>query len=171
VSRIAGSSRDVAMLGLRRQVVPVVTTLLAALLDALPIVATTPLLPDFAFLVLLAWRLLRPELWPAWAPLPLGLFNDLVSGHPIGQSMMVWTALFLLLELADSRTGWRDYWLDWLFAALAILAHSFAGWYIARLMGNRAEFVVMLPQYALSVFAYPLVARLVVGLDRWRLAR
>jgi rod shape-determining protein MreD len=171
MSRIAGSSRDVAMLGLRRQVVPVVTTLLAALLDALPIVATSPLLPDFAFLVLLAWRLLRPELWPAWAALPLGLFNDLVSGHPMGQSMMVWTALFLLLELADSRTGWRDYWIDWLFASLAILAHAWAGWYIARLMGNRAEFANLLPQYALSVFAYPLVARLVVGLDRWRLAR
>ena len=85
--------------------------------------------------------------------------------------MMVWTALFLLLELGDSRTGWREYWIDWLFAGVAILAHSFACWYIARLMGNRAEFAVMLPQYALSVFAYPLVARLVVGLDRWRLAR
>lgn len=171
MSRIAGSSRDVALLGIRRQVVPVVSTMLAALLDTLPIVVTTPLCPDFAFLVLLAWRLLRPELWPVWAPLPLGLFNDLVSGHPIGQSMAVWTALFLLLELGDSRTGWRDYWLDWLFAAVAILAHIFAGWYIARLMGNRAEFAVLWPQYALSVFAYPLVARLVVGLDRWRLAR
>jgi rod shape-determining protein MreD len=171
MSRIAGSSGEVAMLGLRRQVVPVVSTLFAALLDALPIVTTTPLIPDFAFLVLLSWRLLRPELWPAWAALPLGLFNDLVSGHPLGQSMAIWTALFLLLELADSRTGWRDYWLDWLFAAVAILAHSFAGWYVARMMGNRTEFVVMLPQYALSVFAYPLVARLVVGLDRWRLAR
>lgn len=171
MSRIAGSSRDVAMLGLRRQVVPVVSTMFAALLDALPIVATTPLCPDFAFLVLLAWRLLRPELWPAWAALPLGFFNDLVSGHPFGQSMMVWTALFLLLELGDSRTGWRDYWIDWLFAAVAILAHSYAAWYIAHLMSNVAEFAVMLPQYALSVFAYPLVARLVVGLDRWRLAR
>jgi hypothetical protein len=58
-----------------------------------------------------------------------------------------------------------------LFAAVAILAHGFAGWYIARLMGSRTEFVVILPQYAMSVFTYPLVARLVVGLDRWRLAR
>jgi rod shape-determining protein MreD len=171
MSRIAGSSRDIAMLGVRRQVVPVVSTMLAALLDTLPFVVTTPLVPDFAFMVLLAWRLLRPEIWPAWAALPLGLFNDLVSGHPIGQSMAIWTTLFLLLELGDSRTGWRDYWLDWLFAALAILAHSFGCWYIARAMGSRTEFIVMLPQYFLSVFTYPLVARMVVGLDRWRLAR
>jgi rod shape-determining protein MreD len=171
MSRIAGSSTDVALLGMRRQWVPVASTLAAALLDALPIVATTPLVPDFAFLVLLAWRLLRPEIWPAWAALPLGLFNDLVSGHPLGQSMAVWTTLFLLLEMADSRTGWRDYWIDWLFAALAILAHSFAGWFVARQMGSRTEFAVLFPQICLSIFAYPLVARLVVGLDRWRLAR
>jgi rod shape-determining protein MreD len=171
MSRIAGSSRDVAILGIRRQVVPVATTLLASLLDALPIVTTTPLIPDFAFLVLLAWRLLRPELWPAWAALPLGFVNDLVSGHPLGQSMAVWTAIFLLLELAGSRTGWRDYWLDWLFASFAIVAHSAAGWLVARQMGSQTLFAVMLPQLGLSIFAYPLVARMVVGLDRWRLAR
>jgi hypothetical protein len=38
-------------------------------------------------------------------------------------------------------------------------------------MGSQAAFAVMLPQLGLSVFAYPLVARLVVALDRWRLAR
>ena len=171
MSRIAGSSRDVAILGMRRQAVPVVSTLGASLLDALPIVAQTPLVPDFAFLVLVAWRLLRPEIWVAHMALPLGLFNDLVSGHPIGQSMAIWTLTFLLFELIDSRVGWRDYWLDWLFACLAILFHSFGGWYIARMMGSQVPFAIMMPQYGLSIFAYPLVARLVVALDRWRLSR
>jgi rod shape-determining protein MreD len=66
MSRIAGSSRDVALMGpppvgadpdhARRR-----------LLDLLPIVATWPIVPDFAFLVLIAWRLLRPEMWrPTW---------------------------------------------------------------------------------------------------------
>ena len=171
MSRIAGSSRDVALLGFRRQAVPVLSTLAAALIDLLPVVATRPLVPDFAFLVLLAWRLLRPEMWQAHVALPLGLFNDLVAGHPIGQSMALWTLTFLALDLVDSRVGWRDYLLDWLFAGLAIVFNLVAGWYIARLMGARMEFEVLLPQLALSIFAYPLVARLVIGLDRWRLAR
>jgi hypothetical protein len=38
-------------------------------------------------------------------------------------------------------------------------------------MGAAAPFSVLLPQLGLSVFAYPLVARLVVALDRWRLQR
>lgn len=171
MSRIAGSSRDVAILGMRRQTVPVVSTLAATLLDALPIVVQVPLVPDFAFLVLIAWRLLRPEIWPAQAALPLGFFNDLIAGHPLGQSMALWTITFLAVELIESRTGWRDYWLDWLLAAAAILFHSFGGWYVARIMGSQTAFAVMLPQFFLSVLAYPLVARLVVALDRWRLAR
>jgi rod shape-determining protein MreD len=171
MSRIAGSSRDVAILGFRRQAVPVMTTLAASLLDVLPIVATWPIIPDVAFLVLIAWRLLRPEIWQAHAALPLGLFNDLVAGHPIGQSMALWTLAFLAFDLIDSRVGWRDYWMDWLFAALAIAFYSAGGWYVARLMGSVIPYSVMLPQLALSVFAYPLVARLVVALDRWRLAR
>ena len=171
MSRIAGSSRDVAILGMRRQAVPVLSTLGASLLGTLPFVVQAPLVPDFAFLVLVAWRLLRPEMWPAHMALPLGLFNDLVSGHPIGQSMAIWTMTFLLFDIIDSRVGWRDYWLDWLFACLAILFHSFGGWYVARMMGSEVPFAIMMPQFALSIFAYPLVARLVVGLDRWRLSR
>ena len=171
MSRIAGSSRDVAIWNFRRQAVPVGSTLAASLLDALPIVTQTPLVPDFAFLVLVAWRLLRPEMWLAHMALPLGLFNDLVAGHPIGQSMALWTLVFLAFDLIDLRVGWRDYWVDWLFACCAILFHSFGGWYVARLMGSNVAFGVLLPQYALSVFAYPLVARLLVALDRWRLAR
>jgi len=171
MSRIAGSSRDVALIGFRRQWIPILSTLAASLLAWLPYVATWPIVPDIAFLVLVAWRLLRPEMWQAPVALPLGLFNDLAAGLPIGQSMALWTLTFLLLEIVDSRVGWRDYWLDWLFAAGAILLYTAGGWYVAREMGSAVPFALLLPQLALSVFAYPLVARLVVALDRWRLSR
>ena len=171
MSRIAGSGRDVAIWGLRRQTVPIASTLAASLLDVLPIVATTPLVPDFAYLALLAWRLLRPELWTAQMALPLGLLNDLIAGHPLGQSMALWTITFLVFDLVDARVGWRDYWMDWFFASFAILFYMAGTWYVARLMGARVEPVLLAPQFALSLIAYPLVARLVVALDRWRLSR
>lgn len=171
MSRIAGSSRDVALLGFRRQWVPILTTLAASLLALWPFVANWPIVPDFAYLVLIAWRLLRPEMWQAHLALPLGLFNDLAAGLPLGQSMALWTLTFLILDIVDSRVGWRDYWMDWLFAAAAILFYTAGGWYVARQMGSAVPFALLLPQLALSVFAYPLVARLVVALDRWRLSR
>ena len=65
----------------------------ASLLAALPIVSTSGWYPDFGFLVLIAWRLLRADAWPAWWAAPLGLVNDLFTGHPIGLSVALWTAI------------------------------------------------------------------------------
>lgn len=45
--------------------VPAATVLFACLLTALPIISTSGWYPDFGFLVLIAWRLLRADAWPA----------------------------------------------------------------------------------------------------------
>ena len=171
MSRIAYSSADVAIDTMRRHYVPIVSTIFACLIALLPIVMSSPIIPDFALLVLIAWRLLRLEIWAPTTALPLGLFNDLVAGHPIGQSMALWTTLFLIYEIMDARLVFRDYWMDWFVAALSIIFCMFGAWYIGYLMGNRIDFMVMLPQLGLSVLAYPIVSRLVLGLDRWRLTR
>lgn len=171
MSRIATSTADVRMRHARRQFVPIVSTVAACLLALLPIVVSSPLIPDFALLVLIAWRLLRTEMWTATTALPLGLFNDLVAGHPLGQSMALWTILFLAYDIMDARVVWRDYWMDWFIAALSIIFYTFGAWYIGRLMGNTIDFTVMLPQIGIAIFAYPVVARLILGLDRWRLSR
>lgn len=171
MSRIAGSSADVRMVHARRQYVPIVTVIAACLLSALPIVVSSPIVPDFAFLVLISWRLLRPELWTATTALPLGLFNDLLAGNPLGQSMALWTLTFLAFDIMDARLVWRDYLIDWLAAALAVSFYIAGGWYIGQMLGNRIELIVLLPQIGLSILAYPLVARIVLAIDRWRLSR
>jgi len=171
MSRIAGSEAEVAIRDLRFRYVPLTSTLFAIALALLPIVAVSPWMPNLGFLVLITWRLLRPEIWPAQMALALGLAADLVSGAPLGQSMLLWTAAFLAFDYADSLLGVRDYWLDWLLASAAILFHSAGLWYIALLMGSDVSFRIMVPQLALSILAYPVAARLVLALDRWRLSR
>ena len=170
MSRIAGSETEVAIGDLRRRFVPLASTIAAILLSLLPIVAPAPLVPDFGFLLLIAWRLLRPEIWTVRTALGLGLVADLVSGHPLGQSMLLWTGLFLAFEIVDSRLGFRDYWMDWLVAAAAIAFHGLGAWYIALLMGSDLALWLMAPQLALTILLYPFAARLVLALDRWRLA-
>jgi rod shape-determining protein MreD len=61
--------------------------------------------------------------------------------------------------------------MDWLFACLAILLYSGGQWYVARMMGSPIEFVLMVPQILLALLAYPLIARIVLSLDRWRLSQ
>ena len=171
MSRIALTHSDVRMRDFRRGYVPILSTIAACLLALLPVVVSSPIVPDFAFLVLIAWRLLRPELWTPLIALPLGLFNDLVAGHPLGQSMALWTITFLVFDLIDSRIVWRDYWMDWAFASLAILGYTLGDWYIGRLLGNRMDFAILWPQVIASILFYPVVARLILALDRWRLSR
>ena len=171
MSRIAGSSTEVAIRDFRFRYVPTLSTLAAILLSLLPFVIASPLIPNLGFLMLITWRLLRPEIWAAQAALGFGLFADLVGGHPIGQSMLLWTITFLAFDYVDSRLGFRDYMMDWLLAAAALLFHGAGIWYIALLMGSETRFTVMIPQIGLSILAYPIAARLVLALDRWRLAR
>jgi rod shape-determining protein MreD len=171
MSRIAFSNADVRRKTFRREYVPILSTILACLLVLMPIIVSSPVIPDFGFLVLIAWRLLRPEMWGPTVALGLGLFNDLVTGHPIGQSVALWTIIFIVFDVVDSRVLFRDYWMDWFFASLAIVGYVFGGWYIGHLMGNSAPFTVMLPQLGASVLAFPIVARVVLSLDRWRLSR
>jgi rod shape-determining protein MreD len=172
MSRIAGSEAEVAIRDLRRRYVPLISTLVAILLAAiLPVVASSPWLPNLGFLILLTWRLMRPEIWPIWAAAGFGALADIVSGAPLGQSTLLWTAIFLGLDSLDAWMGVRDYWLDWAAAIAAILFHSVGVWYIALLKGSDIAFWVMLPQLVMSVLAYPIAARLILSLDRWRLAR
>ncbi|MEA3045811.1 MAG: rod shape-determining protein MreD [Sphingomonadales bacterium] len=171
MSRIAGSNTEVVIGDLRRRYVPLLSTVAAMLLTLLPIVANSLWAPNLGFLVLITWRLMRPEIWSAQVALGLGLAADLISGAPLGQSMLLWTAVFLGFDYADALLGVRDYWMDWLLAAAALIFHSAGVWYISLLMGSDINIRVMIPQMILSVLLYPVAARLVLALDRWRLAR
>ena len=141
------------------------------LIATLPIVVQNGWFPDFGFLALLAWRLLRADVWPSWWAAPLGFINDLVAGYPIGLSVSVWTASMLLLDLLDRRTIWRDYWIEWGLASLLILFSEAAQWQAAKWMGAGVPFASMLPPLLISVAAFPVVAWIVARLDRWRLGR
>jgi len=152
--------------------VPAWTVMAASLLSALPIVSTTGWFPDFGFLVLIAWRLLRSDVWPAWWAAPLGLFNDLATGNPVGLSMAVWTAAMLVLDITDRRTQWRGYWLEWVLAGLLLLGNEAAEWRVAQIMGASLPFLtVVLPPLVISILAFPVFAFIVSRIDRWRLGR
>jgi rod shape-determining protein MreD len=138
---------------------------------SLPIVVEAGWFPDLGFLMLIAWRLLRADVWPAWWAAPLGLLNDLLTGYPIGLSVTVWTLSMLALDLVDRRTLWRDYWIEWALAALLILFNEAAQWQVAAWMGAPVPFTAMIPPIVISIAAFPVAAWIVGRLDRWRSGR
>jgi len=151
--------------------VPAVTVVLASLLAALPIVTTSGWYPDFGFLVFISWRLLRSDPWPPWWAAALGFINDLFTGYPIGFSIALWSATMLALDLIDRRTMWRDYWIEWVLAAVLLAIDGWLQWRLAALVGAPLPFTTMLPPLAIAIFVFPMSAWLVARIDRWRLGR
>lgn len=151
--------------------IPAATVVAASLLAALPIVSTSGWYPDFGYLFLIGWRLLRSDPWPAWWAAPLGFINDLFTGYPIGFSVALWSATILALDLIDRRTMWRDYWIEWILAGVFLLIHQWLEWQLAGAVGARLPVVSMLPPLAIAVFTFPAAAWIVARVDRWRLGR
>lgn len=165
-----GSTLDRAPKKLARAI-PACSIAFASCLGLLPVVAEVGWMPDTGFLLLLAWRLLRGDVIPAWWAAPLGLWNDLVLGLPIGMSVASWSAAMILLDLLDRRTMWRDYWLEWLLAAALLSLAELARRQVDAAMGASTPLVAILPPLAIAILSFPLAARTASALDRWRLGR
>lgn len=149
---------------------PVLSVLAGSMIVAiLPVITQSPVIPPFGLMMLLAWRLLRPEIWPLWAGAPLGLFDDLMSGQPLGSAVLLWTLVLLGLEVESRGHFWRDYWHNWLVAGIGLATALVGGWAIVRLAGHGGPVVLLLPQIAYSIALFPLMVRICAGLDRWRL--
>lgn len=150
---------------------PALTVVLASLLAALPIVSSSGWYPDFGYLMLISWRLLRADPWPPWWAAPLGFVNDLFTGYPVGFSIALWSATMLALDLIDRRTMWRDYWIEWILAGVLIAIDEWLQWRVAKLAGAPISFTSLLPALVISVFMFPPFAWIVSRIDAWRLGR
>src|SRR5437764_5154573 len=134
---------------------PAATVMTASLLSALPIVSTTGWYPDFGYLMLISWRLLRADPWPAWWAAPLGLVNDLFTGYPIGFSIALWSATMLALDLIDRRTMGRDYWIELVLAAVLLVIDEWLQWRLAAIAGARIPLSRLVPPLVISICAFP----------------
>ena len=150
---------------------PWLTILLGSLTPWLPVIASAPVLPPFGFLMMLAWRLLRPGLLPLWAGLPLGFFDDLYSGQLLGSGVLLFSVTLIVIELVEARFPWRNFWLDWLMAAAIITTYIVAAALFSGGVDTFVQLSVILPQLLVSIVLYPVIARFVALLDRLRLKR
>lgn len=151
--------------------VPASSVVAASLMSVVPIMSPSGWYPDLAFLALIAWRLLRPDPWPAWWAAPLGLANDIITGYPIGYSVALWPATMILLDLLERRTMWRDYWIEWALAALLIFGAEAFHWWIAALSFADVPFTAVVPPLLISILCFPVIAWAVARIDRWRLGQ
>lgn len=149
--------------------VPWATIMLASLSPTWPILASAPILPPFGFMLLVAWRQGHPGLLPVWAGLPLGAFDDLFSGQPLGSAILLWSLTMILLELVEARFPWRNFLLDWLVSSVLICIYLVMSLLFANAAGASASIEILAPQTMTALFLFPLAGRLVAMFDRFRL--
>lgn len=155
----------------RMRSVPYASIMLGSLLPVFLLADLMPLLPPLGFLMLLGWRLVRPGLLPLWAGAPMGAFDDLVSGQPFGSAILLWSLAMIAIELIETRFPWRDFWHDWFTASVLAVAYWLAALLVSGASVTPEMLNVAAPQALLSVLLYPIIARMVARLDRFRLSR
>lgn len=148
---------------------PWATIMLASMASFSPVISSAPVMPPLAYMMLLAWRMMRPGMLPLWAGLPLGLFDDLYSGMPFGSGIVLWSGTMLAMELIDEKFLWRGFAQDWLAACALIAAYLFLGSFLAGIATGYPLPLVIVPQLLMSLALYPVVTRFVALLDRVRL--
>ena len=151
----------------RARVVPWATVMAGSLATIAPVVASLPLMPPMGLVMLLTWRLLARFSLRPWAGAPLGLFDDIVSGQPIGASMLLWSVVMIGIDLVEQRLIFRDFWQDWLIAGAAITFCLTVGRLVALPLGAHVD-GVLLAQIVMSILLFPVTARLVAWIDRKR---
>lgn len=162
MNQIRGPFDEVPVTGFKR-FVPALSVLVGSSLTLWPMIASFPILPPFGLLMLLGWRLTKQDSLRIWAPLPLGLFDDLLSGQPLGSAMLFWTLCFFMIDLIDQRIVYRDFWQDWLIAAGSVAFCLILGRLVAVPIGAHVDTVLLL-QIVIATLLFPLAARICVML-------
>ena len=148
----------------RRSITAAATVMAGSLATLAPVVATMPAMPPVVLLLLLAWRLRSPNVLPVWAAAPLGLFDDLFSGQPLGSAMSLWTVALIAIDVIDRRLVWREFRQDWLIASGATAAFLAGSRLAGTPLGAHVDTVLLL-QIIVAVALYPLAALVCARID------
>lgn len=151
--------------------IPLATIIVASLSPLLPVISSGPLIPPLGFMVLIAWRIVRPGLLPLWIGIPLGAVDDLFSGNPFGTAIMLWSLALIALEAIETRFPWRGFLQDWATASALITAFIILSAFIAGGGFGPSQLHLILPQLLLSLLLFPIIARMAAFFDRVRLRR
>ncbi|HZH28182.1 MAG TPA: rod shape-determining protein MreD [Azospirillaceae bacterium] len=77
------------------------------------------------------WAINRPDLLPPWMAFAFGLFQDLLSGTPLGQSAMAYSLTYWGVDAQRRHLSKGNFLVDWLGFALAALVTGAVAWLAA----------------------------------------
>ncbi|MEM7022406.1 MAG: rod shape-determining protein MreD [Pseudomonadota bacterium] len=125
--------------GRLRAAVPMVTALLAALVDLLPVlrVGPTGVAPLATLCVTFFWSLHRPDLFGAGAAFAAGLAHDILAGLPLGLTSLILLLVRHVVVVQHRFFGARSFTVVWCCFVLMAIAAVTLRWLLACLWWGR----------------------------------
>jgi len=148
-----------------RKLLPVLSALLLGVVPVLP--TGIPEWPELAPPLMLAavfyWSLARPDLMPPTAAFALGLFQDLLTGAPLGSGALTMVLAQWVLRSQQRFLANRPFYLLWAaFAPVAAVA-TILEWLVYALFTFHAVPILSaLARMVLGVVLFPVVAWIVL---------
>ena len=152
-----------------RCALPALLTLVLALINVIPLQAPgfAPVAPTMVLASLYYWAIYRPTMTPLWAVFLIGLFEDIVTGAPMGVNAAIYLIAFGLVA------GQRRVFLGksfgvvwWGFMLVAGAAEALRWVLISALGGLIVDPMPGLFTYISSIAIYPVLSLLLAALHR-----
>lgn len=149
-----------------RLALPALTVLASTLVITLPVPLAWHAMPHLPMVLVLLWASVQPRLMPAWLAFLLGLAVDALVGAPVGLNGLLFLLLVVAVRIGENRPEGQGFALDWLGGALLIVAAFLLSWQIQVLLLRPVPFAPHAVQALLTCLAFPVMLRLVAGLQR-----
>ncbi|MFO1154791.1 MAG: rod shape-determining protein MreD [Rhodospirillales bacterium] len=145
-----------------RELMPFALTLGLILVGAIPfyVPGLQSVAPSLPFIAVFYWTLHRPDLMPAAAAFLIGLFQDVLSGAPIGTGAAVFVVMHAAVQWQRSFFHGKSFPILWLGFAVATVAAALLTWLIMAAMTlSLVDGRSVLLQALTTIGCFPLVVR------------
>ncbi|MCF8474801.1 MAG: rod shape-determining protein MreD [Emcibacter sp.] len=115
--------------------IPFISTVILILLMQLhyKIPYINNIFPYFSLLAIYYWCIFKPNLMPMSAVFFLGLFQDILSGGPLGMTALCFILIRVFVIAQSGRFLEREFLFNWLVFIMVSIVYGFLNWAIASL--------------------------------------
>ena len=155
---------------LSRQLTPFFLTLSLIMLSAVPydVPGLVRVMPFFSLIAIFHWGVYRPDLLPTYAVFTIGLFQDALSGVPMGVFTLIYVLAYNVVTAQQRFFARKSFYVVWLGFALVSAAITLLVWGLLSLFkGAIIDPRAVIIQYVISLGFYPCVAYVFL---RWQRA-
>lgn len=150
-----------------KAVLPTLSAILCVLLASLPygVPQLSAVMPWLALMAIYYWSIHEPRYLPYWAAFLVGLWQDVLTGAPLGLSALIFVLVRHFVVSQRLVFYKKPFLVGWLGMALVTMLAAAGGWLVAVLYSGAllpaSPFVV---QTLLTIMVYPLIAWAMGGL-------